>query len=161
VRWLGNTINVDIDALADDEFGPVQSGRLTLRGPLSVLRLEDSDQETRFPFYSDAIYPRKRSARMFSDLVHQPLQRGPFRGPTNFRTYMFAGSKDDPDWTPGESDVFYMPLRIMDEFVDGLKEEYPVLTGLLLKPTGKETGEYQRIGCYKLLISGTESVSKY
>jgi hypothetical protein len=47
-------------------------------------------------------------------------------------------------------DVFYLPVRIMDSDPDGSDYESPMLTGLLLLPTGKHKGEYRRVGQFEL-----------
>lgn len=59
-------------------------------------------------------------------------------------------------------DVFYLPVRVMDADPDESDYELPMLTGLLLLPTGKQKGLYRRVGQFELseqwLRGGKESI---
>jgi hypothetical protein len=47
-------------------------------------------------------------------------------------------------------DVFYLPVRIMHADPYTYDYERPMLTGLLLLPTGKKNGQFRRVGVYEL-----------
>lgn len=47
------------------------------------------------------------------------------------------------------SDVFYLPVRIMDSDPDVVGYKQPTLTGLLLQPTGKTNGQFRRVGVFE------------
>lgn len=47
-------------------------------------------------------------------------------------------------------DVFYLPVRVMDADPSGNDYEAPMLTGLLLLPTGKQRGHFRRVGQFGL-----------
>jgi hypothetical protein len=125
----------------------VTSGRLTLTGPLGVIRLGKDDPE---PKSTDlpGFYRKRWTAKMFSDTLDLPKSQ-PLCGTTSFRRFISAGSETSSNWTPGDLDIFYMPIRLMDEFFDDMSTEHPILKGLLLKPTGKKNGEYKRIGMFE------------
>jgi hypothetical protein len=136
-------VNVETKRHKNDEFGRVISGSLTLTGPLGVLRLEHDAPESKDIRVAN-FYHKKRMAKMFSDSMALPKSH-PLTGANSFRRYMTVG----PDWKPSDLNLFYMPIRLMDEFFDGMSVEKPILKGLLLKPIGNKKGEYERIGMFE------------
>lgn len=64
--------------------------------------------------------------------------------------YSCYGSSSDSGAKVDSMDLFYMPFRIMRYDPDGYDYDTPMLTGLLLGPTGKRKGEYQRLGQFEM-----------
>ena len=88
-----------------------------LTGPLEVLRtLEMGQTQNR---RSRAFYNTLNVAKIFFDTAFPLLYTTPTDGTTFFQTYINAGSDTDPSWTPGKLDIFYMPVRLMDEAMMG------------------------------------------
>ena len=139
ITWLARVVDVISDLLTQDEFGEMRSGRLILNGPLGVLRMGRTEQ--RQGPSSRGFYRTQHTARLFFDTALQQT--------TTFQIYISVGSEMNPNWTPGNSDLFYMPIRLMDEVIDGRTAMHRVLKGLLLAPTGKRHGEYSRVGVFE------------
>lgn len=67
---------------------------------------------------------------------------------TRLRRYSRYGTEKGPNIEVNPLDVFYLPVRIMDADPDSSDSERPVLTGLLLLPTGKK-GQFRRVGQFE------------
>lgn len=86
---------------------------------------------------------------MFPD-TRPALDQPILTGTASFQIFLTAGSETTPDWTPTKLDVFYLPIRLMDENLGDGHGEMSVLKGLLLMPNDKKHGEYRRIGMFEV-----------
>ena len=133
------------------EYGQAQSGTLTLTGRLGVLRIvknsaNDGDHQ-------DASgMPESKKLWIAPSWDTQELAEQ--FGTSGQRTYVQHHSTY---WTRKGArrsmhplDVFFVPVRVMDSDPDGADYEQPMLTGLLLLPTGDKKGMFRSVGQFEL-----------
>jgi hypothetical protein len=149
------------------KYGQASSGSLTLTGRLGVFRIIKDESETpvkdkvtrgkggsangRLESEERAViasWDTQELSERFghSDKRYTRLQRYSAYGAGNI-----AGGDVNP------LDVFFVPVRIMDADPDGRDYEQPMLTGLLLLPTGNKKGVFRRVGQFELALDWMDS----
>ena len=148
-------------AAADaDEFGPVQSGRLTIRGPLGLARLymdsEPQPQDRPVTTISgwlkedvllDAIDPSTGWGASEPVRAIRRVVVADDDDPERFRFRFF----DDDDRASPVSLCFFMPTAVHKD----AKGRDQKLVGLLLLPTGRARGEFRRVGMFAAQTGNT------
>lgn len=153
--------DVSVQLASAGKFGQVQSGLLMVTGHLGVFRIDKENKEDLPVDANGTLFPTKRSIAASWDTKELEATSSVYSVNTNLWRYSTYGDsngkgkgKDKGKGSGGKTanalDVFYMPFRVMDADANEADYEMPMLTGLLLSPTGKGKGVYRRIGQLEL-----------
>lgn len=143
--------DVSVQLAETGEYGQAQSGTLTLTGRLGVLRIVKNVSNDKDHQDADR-NPESKKLWIAASWDTQELAEQ--FGTSGQRTYV----KHHPTyWTRKGArlsmhplDVFFVPVRVMDADPDEHDYEQPMLTGLLLLPTGDKKGTFRRVGQFEL-----------
>ena len=153
--------NVNVQLAETGKFGQVSSGYLNLIGRLGVFRIDKENPDNPVDEIGNLVYP-KRWITASWDTQELEEMFGKSGRHTDLWRYSTYGTGQGSSGNMNSLDVFYMPVRIMNADPDESDYEQPMLTGLLLLPTGKQKGQYRRVGQFELsehwLRSGEESL---
>jgi hypothetical protein len=149
ITWLASVDNVSVQLAETGPFGQATSGYMNLTGRLGVFRIEKEKLDTPVNGNGDLICT-KRWVMASWDTQELEDIFGRSGRQTHLWRYSTYGTGKGSSGNMNSLDVFYMPVRIMDADPDGSDYEQPMLTGLLLLPTGKQKGEYRRVGQFEL-----------
>jgi hypothetical protein len=122
---------------------------MILTGRLGVFRIEKGKLDSQIHGNGNIIPIKQWIAASWDSQELEAIY-----GKTGRHTYLWCYSTYGTARGPGKGlnpfDVFYMSVRIMDADPDTSDYERPMLTGLLLLPTGKRNGQYRRVGQFEL-----------
>jgi hypothetical protein len=147
ITWLSRVDLASVRLAGKEEFGQVRSGVLHMTGRLGVFRI---DVEGRGDLASEEgdliptkgqIYP-SWDTKEIEEIFGQSQRKVFLWRYTRYGIENGANGEVDP------LDVFYLPVKIMAADPDGTDLETPILTGLLLLPTGKK-GQFRRVGQFE------------
>lgn len=156
ITWLAKVGDASVQLAETGTFGQVKAGSMNLTGRLGVFRIDKENSSNPISRNGDII-PTKRwvhaswDTKEVQDIFAKPGHNTDLPG---YEVYLWryssyrTGKRSNEDLDP--LDVFYMPVRIMEADPNGYDYERPMLTGLLLLPTGKRKGEYRRVGQFEL-----------
>jgi hypothetical protein len=147
IQWLSKVDKVDVQPSSNDVFGQVRSGNLTLTGRLGVFRINKGGFQK--PGDMGNIIGTERLVRTSWDTLDAEKQYGE-SGKTRLWRYSRYGNAKGPRMKQHQLDVFSLPVRIMDADATEVDYEMPLLTGLLLLPTGKKQGQFRRVGQFEI-----------
>ncbi|KAG4442991.1 hypothetical protein IFR05_001522 [Cadophora sp. M221] len=138
ITWFSKVDLARVCLAGTDEFGQVRSGVLHITGPLSVVRIDKESSHNPDAGDEDLIL-LKIQANILWDTKEVEETFGKSHRNTNKRRYSRYDTKKRASEEVNPLDVFYLPVRIM-EAADPCSNfsERPVLTGLLLLPTGQK-----------------------
>ncbi len=137
------------------KYGQARSGILTMTGRLGVLRIvkDVPESSTKSGVNQDANRGPEKERQWFSASWDTQELAERFGSP-GFYTYVqhhsTYGTGKGARGTLHPLDVFFVPVRVMDSDPDDYDYEQPMLTGLLLLPTGNKKGTFRRIGQFEL-----------
>ena len=131
------------------KFGQAKSGFLTLTGRLGVFRIDKENQDHPVSGNGNLIRTKRWVLASWDTQELEAALRGSVRN-INLWRYSTYGNGKDSSGSSNSLDVFYMPFRVMEADAGGYDYEMPMVTGLLLSPTGKQKGLYRRIGQFEL-----------
>ncbi|KAK4955314.1 hypothetical protein LTR10_007509 [Elasticomyces elasticus] len=137
LKWLSRVVSCKVESITSDQFGQVSSGSLVVTGPLKVLKLgrpetfsQDLTRETR-DYETEIFWDTKELQERFNREISNSVWE--------YKIYHAAPACNVL------SDVFFMPVRLMDHAYLG-DDQAPMLQGLLLLPCADTRGTYQRVG---------------
>jgi hypothetical protein len=119
-----------------------------MTGRLGVLRIDKKKSENAGS-YDESLINIKRRVIASWDTVEIEKVFGE-SGYIELWRYSEYGTAKGMKQKPDSLDVFYLPVRVMDAVPYVGDFEYPVLTGLLLLPTGKKNGQFRRVGQFEI-----------
>ncbi len=143
--------DVSVQLAKTGEYGQAQSGTLTLTGRLGVLRIVKTP--TNAGGHKDADgNPESKKLWIVPSWDTQELaeQFGTSGQRTYVKRYPTYWTRKGTKLSMHPLDVFFVPVRVMDSDPDESDYEQPMLTGLLLLPTGDKKGTFRRVGQFEL-----------
>ncbi|KAL2064515.1 hypothetical protein VTL71DRAFT_3652 [Oculimacula yallundae] len=144
ITWLSKVDSAQTCFAGPDEFGQVRSGILHITGRLGVFRIEKAASNDPAP-QDEKLLTTNMELDISWDTVEVEDRFGKSSKGTCVGCYSQYGFGHGPSIEDGLLDVFYLPVRIMTADPNSCYAERPMLTGLLLLPTG-DKGQFRRVG---------------
>ena len=155
IEWLSQVDSVHVQPTNHDEFGQIKSGALTITGRLGVFRIS-KDKSNKPGSHTGNLVGSKKSVRAYFDNTTYESTFGvssmAIPQDTDLWRYNTFGTTQRARAKLNPLDLFFLPVRVMDCDPDVSDYEQPMLTGLLLLPTGKKRGEFTRVGMYEISV---------
>ncbi|KAL2136225.1 hypothetical protein VTI74DRAFT_4855 [Chaetomium olivicolor] len=155
ITWMAKVDDVSVQLAETGKYGQAQSGILTLTGRLGVFRIVKNGPENSANDGDNQDTNRSPESKTLWIIASWDTQELAEKfGTSGPRTYVqhhsTYGTGKGARRSMHPLDIFFVPVRVMDADPDGHDFEQPMLTGLLLLPTGNKKGMFRRIGQFEL-----------
>ncbi|KAL7755761.1 hypothetical protein ACKLNR_014288 [Fusarium oxysporum f. sp. zingiberi] len=149
ITWMAKVDGVSVRPAKTGKYGHALSGILALTGRLGVFRIVKNEPEN-----SVNVNGSLGSKRPWIQASWDTQELAEKFGASEPRTYVqhhsTYGTEKGTRRGMHPLDIFFAPVRVMDADPDRYDYEQPMLTGLLLLPTGNKKGTFRRVGQFEL-----------